>query len=189
MPISCLQFTLQVRGKIYFFPCAEHFVLKSFSNSLTEASEFRNALSINQQCRVNLAKFICLSRFVPYSGTKIYASVDTTWWDSRVYCHRVAKNACGFLKWYSITSAFLKCRIINNLDGERLIWSTFKHIDELYDSFIKELFALDSELDFKGFVFWETFSFVFWTLWLKIRACMIHGSACSWVDTVTNHNL
>ena len=53
-----------------------------------------------------------------------------------------------------ITSSFLKCGITNNLDGSEddLVYNSAADTDELDDSFIRELFASDSESDFEGFV-------------------------------------
>lgn len=53
-----------------------------------------------------------------------------------------------------ITSSFLKCGITNNLDGSEddLVYNSAADTDELDDSFVRELFASDSESDFEGFV-------------------------------------
>ena len=53
-----------------------------------------------------------------------------------------------------ITTSFLKCGITNNLDGsqDELFYHSKEDTDELDDSFIDNLFALDSELDFEGFI-------------------------------------
>ena len=53
-----------------------------------------------------------------------------------------------------ITASFLKCGIMNNLDGteDDLVYDSIEDTDELDDSFIAELFASDSESDFEGFV-------------------------------------
>ena len=53
-----------------------------------------------------------------------------------------------------ITSSFLKCGITNNLDGSEddLVYNSAADTDELNDSFVRELFASDSESDFEGFV-------------------------------------
>ena len=52
-----------------------------------------------------------------------------------------------------ITSSFLKCGITNNLDGSEddLVYNSAADSDELDDSFVRELFASDSESDFEGF--------------------------------------
>ena len=53
-----------------------------------------------------------------------------------------------------ITASFLKCGIMNNLDGteDDLVYDSIEDTGELDDSFIAELFASDSESDFEGFV-------------------------------------
>lgn len=49
---------------------------------------------------------------------------------------------------------FLKCGITNNLDGieDDLVYDFIEDIGEFDDFFIVELFVLDFELDFEGFV-------------------------------------
>ena len=53
-----------------------------------------------------------------------------------------------------ITASFLNCGITNNLDGSEddLIFDSTEDTDELDDSFVRELFASDSESELKGFV-------------------------------------
>ena len=52
-----------------------------------------------------------------------------------------------------ITASFLKCGITNNLDGSEddLLFDSAEDT-ELDDSFVRELFESDSELEFEGFV-------------------------------------
>ena len=53
-----------------------------------------------------------------------------------------------------ITASFLKCGITNNLDGteDDLVYDWTEGTGKIYDSFIAELFASDSESDFEGFL-------------------------------------
>jgi len=53
-----------------------------------------------------------------------------------------------------VTASFLKCGITNNLDGteDNMVYTAPEDTEELDDSFIRELFRSDSELDFEGFV-------------------------------------
>ena len=53
-----------------------------------------------------------------------------------------------------ITASFLKCGTTNNLDGSQddLVYNSNEDTGELDDSFIENLFALDLESDFEGFI-------------------------------------
>lgn len=53
-----------------------------------------------------------------------------------------------------VTASFLKCGIMNNLDGteDYMVYNAPEDAEELDDSFIRDLFQSDSKSDFKGFV-------------------------------------